>query len=349
MTTTRCEYAHDGWMVDIDIRRRGDELEITFHKSRSDRPVSPAVGELLDVTTLDAIEGIVIVGEADTCEEIRRLLGAPPGYRRVVPSLAATPDTPDAGVSSRTDEKIGGRIESCPCSEQGRWLIHPTEGVILYLGGLAYAHSMAELQALKHGHYDIRVYCSSETTDEQRHAIIEAGWHLDYPTRREHLEADGSRERAIIERLHAEREARSGGQRNDQTPASSITPTVTRGDVLAMIGDRERVAVRVKTPGYGAISDIDGLPGIEELLPSPKAKARILYAADALGEGFVGSFTGGQIQEICYEIDGARWYLYLLNTSGGDTWHQEWWTSHQRLTAQAAGDAIEAARKMVLP
>jgi len=146
--------------------------------------------------------------------------------------------------------------------------------------------------------------------------------------------------------LMAQREARSGAQREDAAPCSREPILVTREHVWAQTPDgKQTVPVHVKSEGYGCLDDASPLPDLEKLLPSERVGARVLYAADAIGGEFVGSITGGQLQEICYELDDARWYLYLLNQSGGDTWHQEWWVSHKRLDAHTAADAIEAARR----
>jgi hypothetical protein len=150
---------------------------------------------------------------------------------------------------------------------------------------------------------------------------------------------------AIRRSLNAQRQARSGEQKNDRTVPSREAVSVLREHVFHRTPEgREVVAVRVKSEGFGRMADDMRCLDIERLLPSERVGATVLYAADAPCAGFVGSVTGGQLQEICYELAGNRWYLYLLNSNGGDTWQQEWWVSSRRLDAGVAADAIEAAR-----
>ena len=58
----------------------------------------------------------------------------------------------------------------------------------------------------------------------------------------------------------------------------------------------------------------------------------------------MGTFTGGSIREICYEIDGQRRHCYVLNSVMVDDWAEECWSTERRMTVAAAVDTILAAR-----
>jgi hypothetical protein len=130
-------------------------------------------------------------------------------------------------------------------------------------------------------------------------------------------------------------------QRRDTTQASDQTPEVSRDRVYATRDGKPFLPIRIKSEGFGVTDDSTSKP-IEDLLRDRGAKLR--HIADARGRGFVGSITGGPIQEYSYDLDGQHWYMYVLTSSTGDDWCQEWWVSHQRLSASAAGKAIEASR-----
>jgi hypothetical protein len=103
--------------------------------------------------------------------------------------------------------------------------------------------------------------------------------------------------------------------------------------------------IRLKSIGLTWCSDWSTRMDMQGLIE--KHATRVLWEDDAESEGaFVGSFHGGPIREVCYEIEGLMRYCYILHLVDIDDWGQECWTSDRRLTAQAAADCIEAARKI---
>lgn len=343
----RAEYAYNGYIVDLVLNPTTDDprshyrisvLQVVAHQSRGRADtVSPLVGDILDGATVHAIGATVLTD--DDCIAVRRMLGLPPDDPHVVPTYdaveAAGGTTQSGGCSYTHTDQFG----SARSSEQATWMLHPTEGVILHLGGKDYAHDMAALRRLTGE--DVGICCWLETPDAARNAIIAAGWPLAHATqaaqRAHHAEVDAQ----IIATLQREREVREGEQRSDETPPSPIPPTVETHHLTAIIHDKPTIPIRIKSVGFGATSDMTSAP-IEDILR--KQGAEIHYIAPAVSSGdYVGS-VAGPLEEICYTLDSARWYLYVVTTTSIDDWCQEWWVSQQRLTADAAADIIEAAR-----
>jgi len=102
--------------------------------------------------------------------------------------------------------------------------------------------------------------------------------------------------------------------------------------------------IRLKSIGLTWCSDWSTRAAMQDLIAK---HATVLWEDDAESDGaFVGSFYGGPIREVAYEIEGLRRYCYILHLVDIDDWGQECWTSDRRLTAQAAADCIEAARRL---
>lgn len=345
----RVEYAHDGYVVDVDVVPTIDDprshygtpvLAVTVHRSRGQADnVSPLVGDILDGATVHAIGAVVL--SDDDCVAVRRMLGLPPDDPHVVPTydeVRSAGGTAHGGGCSyhRPDPKWG----PAHSSEQLRWFLHPLEGVIAHLGGISYAHNMAALRALTAD--DVSVGCWLDTPDDARQTIIAAGWPIPFATQAEHRAAQAKTDRRIEARIAAARVEREGGQLLDQATPSEATPAIADGHLHATIKGQSVVPIRIKSEGFGATSDMTS-DDVESILR--KQGAEIHYIAPAVsGGGYVGSLAG-PLEEICYTLSGVRWYLYVVTTNSIDDWCQEWWVSQRRLTAHAAADAIEECRR----
>lgn len=175
------------------------------------------------------------------------------------------------------------------------------------------------------------------TDDILRHQVIASGWKIQYDTARSAILAAAEQSVAIQARIKQEIELRSGRQREDIALLCDQTPQITREKLFHP--ENDGVAVRIRSEGFGSMVE----ESIEELVGQHATE--VLYVADALGAGYVGSWQG-PLQEMCYVIDGTRFYMYFVTMQGDvDTWCQEWWTSKTRLSAHAAGEAITAARQ----
>jgi hypothetical protein len=73
--------------------------------------------------------------------------------------------------------------------------------------------------------------------------------------------------------------------------------------------------------------------------------ATIIWDEDAEGPGTAGT-DDAPLKEIAYEIDGDRWYCYVLYSAATESepFVQNCWTTQRRLTASAAFDTIMRAR-----
>jgi hypothetical protein len=250
-------------------------------------------------------------------------------------------------IAYQYQNKWGGGFSNLPAT----WIVTET-GVILH----AYedAHNMQQLeeQVRQHAASDgetlkegsIRISCWKSVPDEARRAIIDAGWPLPHPTQQTHQEADDAFNERVKEDLHQKKELRSGGQKLDATVPSDTPPVPTESERWIEVKGSQETPFRIKSQGFGAAWDSLGMGDVEYALR--KNGAEIHYIGLALTQGFVGSVTGGGIQEICYDLAGKRWYMYVLLERDIDDWQQEWWVSPQRLTAHAAGDVIVACRDM---
>lgn len=346
----RAEYAHDGYIVDIDVDPTTDDprshynipiLLVRIHRSRGRAEnVSPLVGDVLDGATVHAIGALVLTD--DDCVATRRMLGLPPDDPHVVPTydavLATSGQTYGGGCGYTLPDPKWGPFRS---SEQLRWILHPSEGVIVHLGGMAYAHNMPALRAITAD--NVSVGCWLDTPDDARRAILAAGWPIPYATQADARAAQAEADRRIEARVAAARVEREGQQLLDPAVPSAESPSITDNHLRATIKGQSVIPIRIKSEGFGATSDSTSDP-IESLLR--KQGAEIHYVADAVVHrgGSVGSMAG-PLQEICYTLVGARWYLYVLTTTTIDDWCQEWWVSLRRLTAHAAADAIEECRR----
>jgi len=209
--------------------------------------------------------------------------------------------------------------------------------------------SFAEMQAYVSSRgkdpNSIRINVDTFTPDDLRAAIIADGWPLSHATIQDHMIYDAQIWANVERKMREAEEARSGGQRRDETPISDVKPEVSVNHVWHKTPDGKYVApIRIRSEGYGSTSDMTG--DVESHLK--KLDATVHYVADAIADGYVGTWTG-QMQEVCYDLDGSRWYLYLITSSGIDDYSQEWWVSRTRLSANVAADVIEECRNIDRP
>lgn len=335
----RALYEHDDYLVDIYLKPTTDDarshynipvLAITAHESRGRVDNVIPLPDILDGAHLMAIGGILLADEPDDDPaQMRVMLGLPPGHPAVAPTRRHA-----LAVGARWyGGYLKGTDEESRWSQSCDWIIHP-DGVICEWGIARYARTPAQVGADVYG-------CDDNTPDDARAAIIAAGWPLAYATQAEQDAALN----AALDRAEAEcrrqKEARSGGQRTDDTPLATDMPVITPADLRADVGGKPRVACRVYTPGYASSDDLSGII-LEDYLRKA-ADVKVHYAAPAISTGYVGTMAG-PIEELCYTARGQRWYAYLITSDGGDTWCQEWWVSYTRYDAHTAADIIEACR-----
>jgi hypothetical protein len=95
---------------------------------------------------------------------------------------------------------------------------------------------------------------------------------------------------------------------------------------------------RLKSPGYCAGQDF------EETLH--RAGAIVLSHGDAPEVWYVGSISGGPLQEYRYSIAGQTLYAYVLTSCTIDDYQQEWIVSEAALSASDAADLILEGRAL---
>lgn len=100
---------------------------------------------------------------------------------------------------------------------------------------------------------------------------------------------------------------------------------------------KQRTLYRLLSPGYSGAQDFE--PLLKE------CGATIISHGDA-PEAFVGSWSGGQMQEYRYEIYGKRLYAYVVLFTSIDDYAHEWVISDTVLTAHAAADLLEQGREL---
>jgi len=335
----RAEYAQDGYMIDIDLIPTKEHpqshygipiLLVQRHTDRfgNTKGLSPLVGDILDGFTITALNGVVI---SDDCAMARRMLGLPPDDPHAIPENC-----------DRYSGGLGYKTKVAQTSAPITWLVHPSEGIISQTDNIHYYRTwdslLADIKANNQIIGNVSLGCWHNVPDDIRAKLIKAGYPLPYKTQAEQKAHDDKIEAEIMAELKAEHKMRSGGQAEDITLLSEIPVLIAPEHIKPL-------ATRIKSVGYGCADDMSGLD-IESALK--KIGATTLYIAPALTKSeFAGSITGGDIQEFCYIYGNQKWYAYVANFSGVDSWAQEWWVSHERLTANVAIEAIEKCRKLL--
>ena len=129
-------------------------------------------------------------------------------------------------------------------------------------------------------------------------------------------------------------------QTENQAPISS-EPDEISWDRVRSHDEQGRHLLRLKSTGRNTLVEDCIVARIEK-------HGTVIYQSDALGEGYVGSWSGGPIQELLYEIGGNRRYMYTLVSSDIDTFQEESWCTNRRMTANAVADTILKAREMAM-
>ncbi len=195
------------------------------------------------------------------------------------------------------------------------------------------------------------VTVSEDADDVARRAILAAGFKLPHETQEGQRQKAAKQEEEFKAEVRRQREERSGPQRDDPNIPAREAPAVSLQDATAINPKtgRRQVPFRLYSDGYGYTDDFGPGGGIESVMRA-KADITVKYAAPAETMGvFAGSFTGGGVEEIAFVAHGVPRYAYVVEFRDIDSWSQEWWVSRQRLTGEAAIDAIERARVMASP
>jgi len=138
-----------------------------------------------------------------------------------------------------------------------------------------------------------------------------------------------------------------GGDCNPDSEPPSDDPdelTEENGRVNWIHRPKEVAHVRLKDCGLTCRdSDRDG----DDMQSYIARKGKVLRSGDAESEGRCVTLPPNckPLQEISYEIDGNRWYCYVLQRGNIRSWWEECWTTSQRLTARAALDTIARTRE----
>jgi hypothetical protein len=132
-------------------------------------------------------------------------------------------------------------------------------------------------------------------------------------------------------------------QRQDLETCSHTADEVATENAITRFPDGKR-PIRIKSRGLTYCAD---LVTKSDMVGMIQEHAKLIYDQPAISfeGGYVGTWRGGRLREVCFEVDDRRMYCYVLHSTGVDDWAEECWTTDHRLTAEAAFDTIRATRE----